>query len=84
MAEDTLANQVPETMTLARSARDLGAAAASAFGAGFGGAVWAVVRRDAVTGFLERWRAAYLARHPDSAARAELFGSDPGPAAMEL
>jgi galactokinase len=84
MAEDVLANQVPETMTLARSARALGAAAASAFGAGFGGAVWALVRRDALTGFLERWRAAYLARHPDSAARAEFFGSDPGPAAMEL
>lgn len=84
MAEDTLANQVPETMTLVRSARDLGAAAASAFGAGFGGAVWALVRRDDRSGFLTRWRAEYLARHPERAARAVLFGSDPGPAATEL
>jgi galactokinase len=84
LAEDTLANQVPETMTLVRSARDLGAAAASAFGAGFGGAVWALVRRDELTEFLARWRTAYLARYPDRTARAEFFNSDPGPAATEL
>jgi galactokinase len=84
LAEETLANQVPETMTLVRSARDLGAAAASAFGAGFGGAVWALVRRDDLSDFLRRWRTEYLTRHPDRAARAELFGSDPGPAATEL
>jgi galactokinase len=84
LAEDALANQVPETMTLVRSARDLGAAAASAFGAGFGGAVWALVRRDELTEFLERWRTAYLARYPDRTARAAFFNSDPGPAATEL
>jgi galactokinase len=84
LAEATLANQVPETMALVRSARDLGAAAASAFGAGFGGAVWALVRRDELTEFLARWRTAYLARYPDRTARAEFFNSDPGPAATEL
>ena len=47
-AELLLGNQVPETFHLARSARSLGAVAASAFGAGFGGSVWALVRRDDV------------------------------------
>ena len=42
-AELLLGNQVPETFHLARSARSLGAVAASAFGAGFGGSVWALV-----------------------------------------
>lgn len=84
MAEDTLANQVPETIALARAARECGAAAASAFGAGFGGAVWALVRRDELPHFVERWRAAYLARQPEGGANAEFFGSDPGPAATEV
>ncbi|MES2124718.1 MAG: galactokinase family protein, partial [Gemmatimonadota bacterium] len=43
LAETALRNQVPETMHLTRRARALGAAAASAFGAGFGGSVWALV-----------------------------------------
>ena len=40
---ELLENQVPQTIGLARSARQCGAAAASAFGAGFGGSVWALV-----------------------------------------
>ena len=43
--EQLLGNQVPETVWLAREARGLGAIAASAFGAGFGGSVWALVAR---------------------------------------
>ena len=42
-AERWLDNQIHETMTLASEARRLGADAASAFGAGFGGSVWALV-----------------------------------------
>src|SRR5262249_14965713 len=38
-AERLLGNQVPETIALVREARALGARAASAFGAGFGGSV---------------------------------------------
>src|SRR5206468_6712898 len=41
-AERGLGNQIAETIHLQRSARRLGAAAASAFGAGFGGSVWAM------------------------------------------
>lgn len=58
LAESALENQVPETIALARSARELGATAASAFGAGFGGAVWAMVARDKADEFIERWGAA--------------------------
>ncbi len=42
-AERWLGNQIPETIALARLARHVGATAASAFGAGFGGSVWALV-----------------------------------------
>ena len=61
-AESLLGNQVPETVALARSARELGAFAACSFGAGFGGSVWALVERDAGE-FARRWHAgAFVAR----------------------
>lgn len=80
-AEELLGNQVPETITLARLARDLGAHAASAFGAGFGGSVWALVDAAGADAFKEDWLAAYAARHPIPAARAEAFVTRPGPGA---
>ena len=40
-AEALLRNQIAETVELAAAARRIGAIAASAFGAGFGGSVWA-------------------------------------------
>lgn len=72
LAEELLANQVPETIHLARSARELGAPAASAFGAGFGGSVWALVAEVDATAFREAWRGRYLAAFPDRTG-AELF-----------
>jgi galactokinase len=54
-AETLLGNQVPETVALARAARGLGAFAASSFGAGFGGSVWALVHRDGADEFAARW-----------------------------
>jgi len=83
-AEQLLGNQVPETMHLTRSARSLGAVAASAFGAGFGGSVWALVRRDEVERFEACWRESYEARFPEPAARATFFVTTAGPAAMRL
>jgi len=80
-AEELLGNQVAETTTLARLARDLGAHAASAFGAGFGGSVWALVAAARAEEFREDWLAAYAARHPIPAARAETFITRPGPGA---
>jgi len=61
-AETLLGNQVPETIALARAAREQGAFAACSFGAGFGGSVWALVDHDA-EGFAGRWNAgAFVAR----------------------
>jgi galactokinase len=63
-AERLLGNQIPETIELARSARDLGAVAASAFGAGFGGSVWALVGSGDSRGFLDAWRDRYFDGFP--------------------
>lgn len=73
-----LGNQVPETVALAAIARDAGAAAASAFGAGFGGSVWALVRAADTAAFLADWRARYLARFPGHAVKAQFFSSGAG------
>lgn len=84
LAERTLGNQIPETIHLAESAPRLGAAAASAFGAGFGGSVWALVRSNEAAAFANRWRDDYLTRFPDRRYRAEFFPSAAGPAATEI
>jgi galactokinase len=67
-AERCLRNQIPETIELVSRARGLGAAAASAFGAGWGGSVWALVPAAEAGGFLDRWLTAYRARYPRRAA----------------
>ena len=77
-AETLLGNQVPETVTLARLARELGADAASAFGAGFGGSVWALVDAARAELFAKAWAVRYAERHPDASARAEFFTTRPG------
>jgi len=82
--EDWLGNQVPETVCLAREARRLGAAASSAFGAGFGGSVWALVADGVSADFIRAWRQAYERAHPEAAARAVFFETAPGPAAFRL
>jgi galactokinase len=82
IAAQRLRNQVPETITLAALAREHGAIAASSFGAGFGGSVWALVGRDEATPFIERWAGAYARRHPTAESRATFFATRPGPAAF--
>jgi galactokinase len=79
--EELLGNQVPETIELVRSAQEGGALAASAFGAGFGGSVWALIRTHEATLFLERWRAAYALRFPAAGAQATFFVTRPADAA---
>jgi galactokinase len=59
-AETLLGNQIPETIALARLAYDQGAFAASAFGAGFGGSVWALAPTADVDAFARRWHEAYV------------------------
>jgi len=83
-AEGVLQNQIPETLHLVRSARGLGAPAASAFGAGFGGAVWALVPRGEVDAFLERWRRDYLDTFPHHGEGARFLWTGAGPSAADL
>ena len=61
LAEEGLGNQVPETIALVRLARQEGAVAASAFGAGYGGSVWAMVPTTTADDFAARWLSAYRA-----------------------
>ena len=82
-AEAGLQNQVAETIHLQRSARELGAVAASAFGAGFGGSVWAMVPEPGAVEFLEDWRAGYLTAFPDHTPTARFLSTRLGAAATE-
>jgi galactokinase len=83
-AEEWLGNQLPETVMLARSAREEGALAASAFGAGFGGSVWAIAPSEGTDAFSRRWEARYRVRFPEHAPRMRFFVTRPGPAAVRL
>lgn len=79
-----LGNQIPETEGLAELARELGADAASAFGAGFGGSVWALVAEEAVTDFLAAWQARYLEKFPGRAEWARFFATPAAAPARRL
>lgn len=70
LAASHLGTQVPETIALAELAREEGALAASSFGAGFGGSVWALVEAtDArAAAFADRWLSAYGRAFPAHAA----------------
>lgn len=82
-AERSLENQIPETIALVRQATQLGAIAASAFGAGFGGSVWALVNSSPQE-FCDQWKAQYTQAFPGRAAQAEFFVTRAGPAAMRI
>ena len=84
LAESLLGNQVPETSFLAARARQLGAVAASAFGAGFGGAVWALVARDEAETFKYYFKESYLKAFPGHRRSATFFLTDAGPPAKEI
>lgn len=79
-AEKLLGNQTPETVFLQRSARELGAVAASAFGAGFGGSVYALINRDDADLFLRKWQATYLQKFPGHGSSAAFFITRPSQA----
>ncbi len=82
--ERWLGNQIPETIRLQRDARAMGAAAASAFGAGFGGSVWALVRQADAAEFAKEWPERYRHAFPVSGPLARTFVTGAGPAAMRL
>lgn len=83
-AEKLLGNQVPQTVYLALSARASGAVAASAFGAGFGGSVWALVDASLADAFLAEWSESYRQQYPEEAQSALFFTTQAGPAAFQL
>jgi len=76
-----LGNQVPETIALARLAREHGALASSAFGAGFGGSVWALTHFEEAEAFGHAWKVAYTKAHPGPARHSTFFMTRPGPGA---
>jgi len=78
-----LHNQIDETVFLVHRAREQGAAAASAFGAGFGGSVWALVRRSDGDRLVEQLMSEYRRRFPRHTS-AEAFVTAAAPAAQRL
>ena len=81
-SEELLGNQVPQTVFLATSAREHGAVAASTFGAGFGGSVWALVDCCETSSFLRAWSESYGQRFPQHASASIFFVTGAGPAAL--
>ena len=81
-AEVGLGNSVAETAHLARAAWRLGARGASAFGAGFGGSVWALVPEADADRFNAEWAADYVAAFPDR--RPTFFTTRPAPPAHAI
>lgn len=82
-ADELLGNQIPETILMAKLAREHGAFASSNFGAGFGGSVWALVPAGEAAAFGTRWIAAYEGQMPHLG-RIAWFVARPGPAATEI
>lgn len=81
-ADALLGNQIPETIRLAATARDAGAFAASSFGAGFGGSVWALVATADAEVFAREWLRAY--ETSTSHAPVPWFIARPGPPLTEV
>jgi galactokinase len=84
LAETLLKNQIPQTTHLARSARTLGARAATAFGAGFGGSVWALIPAPNASRFIDDWKDDYSTHHPTDAPHSTFFTTHPGPPAFRI
>jgi len=78
-----LGNQIPETATLAALALESGAFAASSFGAGFGGSVWALIAAGEASRFAERWHAQYRSAVP-AVGDVPWFVARPAPATVDL
>jgi galactokinase len=79
-----LGNQIPETIALVDAARAHSALGAAAFGAGFGGSVWAIVPTALAPRFADQWRTAYLSRFPRHEAGASFTPTRPCPPAVRI
>jgi galactokinase len=82
-ARELLGNQIPATDRLAALAREVGAFAATSFGAGFGGSVWALVPAGDVDRFPQVWLDAYRREFPELT-NVEWFSTRPAPPALAL
>lgn len=82
-AERLLGNQIEETSFLQLSAREIGALAASAFGAGFGGSVYALVHTAEAEKFMKEWRRVYDGRFPQHRQTSEFFITRPSQIAFD-
>ena len=82
-AERLLQNQIPETSALAALALESGAFAASSFGAGFGGSVWALAPAQTGDEILRIWRRHYVERYP-AVQNVTGFLARPAPASAAL
>lgn len=79
-----LKNTVDETEWLPAAAVKLGALAASAFGAGFGGSCWAIIEARKATALCASWESAYLEAFPERRGVASFFAMSPGSGACSL
>jgi galactokinase len=79
-----LKNQAPETLRLVEIANQLGAPAASAFGAGFGGSVWAIVDHAQSAQWRAEWYARYQNEFPEAASRSTFFPTRAGAAGTAI
>lgn len=75
--EKYLRNQTNETVFLQRSARQIGCLASSAFGAGFGGSVYALVRRSESEEFIKEWKTTYHSNFEAMVGSSEFFTTNP-------
>jgi len=82
-AERWLGNQIPETSALVRIACESGAFAATSFGAGFGGSVWALARSAEAAAVEEQVMGRYGALYPGTGPVTS-FIARPGPALLDL
>ncbi len=84
LADTHLSNQVPQTIALVSIATELGAQAASSFGAGFGGSVWALAETAVAEEFAEAWMERYQHDHPQEARAASTVVTTPSKAANRV
>jgi galactokinase len=84
LTERLLGDQTPETLSLVASARRLGAVAASTFGAGFGGSVWALLETSHAEDILTAWADGYRAEFAQRSQLSKFFLTGAGPAAFRV
>ncbi len=82
-ADKFLGNQTAETNFLQSNSRKIGALASSAFGAGFGGSVYALVKKSDAEKFLEEWRNEYLKNFSQYIEKSEFFITNAGESKLQ-